>query len=140
MDLGRFTTDTKLEEDGVWIDLDETSKIKIARMGNKTYRKVFKKYATAHKIAIRNNTLPDEKQTEIMCRALSEAVWLDSEGLTLRKVPFEHTVENAFDVLMDKTLKDFREFIVESASDMDNYRAQVEEEGLKNLESSSDGA
>ncbi len=133
MDLGKqFATDGVLEEEGVWVDLDTESKIKVARMGNKRYKEAFRRLTAPHKISIRNNNLNDDLAEQLLTQALAEGVLLDWEGMTLKGKPLVYSQKTAIEVLMNPSLKDFRELVVSIASDMESYRQQEQEEVVKN--------
>lgn len=131
MDIKKtFGTDTKLENEGVWVDLGEGAQIKVARIGNKESKALTKRLQAPHKIAIRNEKLPDDVWTKISVEVMAKTVLLDFKGIKEdgKEVPF--SVENATRFLTD--YKDFRDQVAHYANDLNLFQAEAEEAAIKN--------
>lgn len=139
MDIKKFATNLTLEDEGVWVQLDSETKLKIARSGNKRYRGALARLTAPHKVALRSGKVSDEVADAILVEALAEAVLLDWEGMFEGGKPLPYSKEEAKRLLADPSLKDFRDFVVEFANDMENYRVQELEESKANLKPSSAG-
>ena len=74
----QFSTDAKLEKDGVWLDYD-LFRIKIARAGgdNSDFAKTLEKHAKPHRRAMETETLSEPLARKMMYTVYAEAVVLD---------------------------------------------------------------
>lgn len=133
-----FGTDTQKEIEGVWIDdFGEGLKIKIARIGNPEYQKLFNRISKPHRKAIRRGTLKDETAEKLLIQAMAKGIVLDWKGLSEDGVEIPYSYENALRLLTD--YKDFREQVTEVATEIEAFRTEDEEEAEKNFEMSSNG-
>lgn len=133
MDLDKtFGTDANLEETGVWIELDKTSSIKIARMGNKRSKEMATRLNKSAKIANKYslNDVGEDDLTDI----IAHTVIIDWKGIKLKGQELPFSVENAKKVL--KEYKDFRGLILELSTEMETFRKIEIEEGKENLKKS----
>lgn len=141
MDLSRFKADRSAEDDGVWVALDgsDAASVKLARIGNRRYREAMQRRMKPYRRALRAGTLDEATAERITAEVLAETVLLDWRDLTLDGKALTYSSENARDVLNDPALRDFRDLIVEMASDIELYRQQDREEAEKNSPPSSAG-
>jgi len=142
MDLTRFKADPVREDDGVWAEIDSATgaRVKIARIGNRRYREAMSRRLKPYRRALRNGTL-DERVTErITAEVLAETVLLDWDGLYEGDRLLPYAPDTAKRILADDAYKDFRDLVVELASDLDLYREQELEEAEKNSAPSSPGS
>jgi len=134
MDLSSFESNVEASEDGVWNDLSEDSRIKVARYGNKKFNKLLQAKMSPYKRLIDQNRLDDDISEKILNEAIVGGILLDWEGLTYQGEPLSYSRENAMMVLSDKRLKDFRDYIVTIAQDAELFRAeQIDETVEKSL-------
>jgi hypothetical protein len=140
MDLKDFKTDLTKEEEGVWIELGEGARVKLARMNNPSYLESLRKGMKPHNLAIRRGTADAEVLDRIVATATAEAVVLDWEGLELNGEAITYTKEKCIEILLDDTLKDFRDWLMDEARNMDHFREAGVEEAAKNSQSASDGS
>lgn len=142
MDLTRFKADPQLEDEGVWtsIDAGTGARIKIARIGNRRYREAMTKRLKPYRRALRNGTLDERVTEQITAEVLAETVLLDWQGLTDGGTPLAYSAEAARTLLCDTRFKDFRDLVVEMASDLELYRQQDLKDAEKNFGTSSDGS
>lgn len=142
MDLGRFKTDTALEDDGVWTTIDAGSgaEIRIARIGNRRYREAMARRLKPYRRALRAGTLDDSVTERITAEVLAETVLLDWRGLTNAGAPLPYGRETARDLLLDPAYRDFRDLVVELAGELDLYRERDLEAAEKNSATSCGGS
>lgn len=133
-----FGTSKQLETEGVWHNIGGKNQIKVARLNNPKFRALYKRLTKPYERQLRQGTLSDEKETEILCKCLAETILLDWE-LTLDKKPLPYSKENALKLLSDETLSDFRDAVVDCAKDAEQYREDSLEEAEKNLKRGSAG-
>ena len=139
MELGSFKTDTQKEVDGIWFEVGNGGRVKLARMNNPQYLERMQQLTKPHSLEIRRGTIDTDVLDKIIAQCLAEKVILDWEGLVLYGEPVPYSVERVTEILLDSSLKDFREFLVNEARSSDNFRAAAQEDTAKNSESISDG-
>jgi hypothetical protein len=134
----RFGTSRELETDGVWVDLGDGSKIKVARIGNSRYNEVFQKLIAPFRRQVRMGNIPNEVADEILVKAMARTVLLDWEGIAEdgKAVPF--SVENAYRLM--KEYPDFRNVVSEVAQEMETFKEIDTEDATKNSEGSLNGS
>jgi hypothetical protein len=126
-----FGTDTKKEQDGVWIDLGDGGSMKIARMGNPDYIKEFQRITKPHRQAIRRGTLSEEVSQDLLVQAMAKHILLDWKGLKYNDgTDIVYSVEEAKKML--SSLKDFRDYVTEMANSAENFKEEVDQETEKN--------
>ncbi|EDP66831.1 hypothetical protein BAL199_17258 [alpha proteobacterium BAL199] len=141
MDLNRFKADTALEDEGVWSTVDAASgcRLRIARIGNRRYRETMARRLKPYRRALRAGTLDDQVTERITAEVLAETVLLDWERLERDGVAVAYSREAAAAILADPAYKDFRDLVVELASDQESYRERDLEDAEKNSVTSSAG-
>lgn len=131
MDLAKqFAMDTAKETDGVWFDLDEKSRICVARMNNHKHRAALEMAVKPFRVQINAGTLPDNKYKEITLGPLADFVLVGWENLALEGELLEYSAENARRVLSE--FPEFRALVTSLSLDAENYRASDLEEDVKN--------
>lgn len=131
MDLTLFQTDADRSVDGVWCPVDDDTKIKVARLGNKRYQRVLQREMTPYKRLIDKGTVSDDVADKILVTAMAEAILLDWEGMTKHGEPFPYSKQNAVDLLLDPNLKDFRDFVTELSQDIELFRQEEIQEAVE---------
>lgn len=128
MDIDKvFATDLTLEEEGVWVTLDEKSAIKVARIGNKKFQKLSKAFAKNNKIVAQYvDSIPEDA----MIRIVAKSILIDWKGIKLKGKKLEYSVENAIKVLK---YKDFLDLVIKVANDKEAFRQQEIEEDKETL-------
>lgn len=121
MDLFRqFQTDTKAEEEGVWIPLSATARLRIARIGNPRHQAALKRLSTPYvKPGMRVSDLSDDVYMQLAKEAVVEAILLDWEGITRDQQPVPYSKTEALAVL---GLRDFYELVLNAASNLETFR------------------
>ncbi len=130
MDLQKmFGTDKKLEEQGVWVEIDEKSKIKVARLGNLKFREFSRKLQNNAKIATKYK-IDDFNQNDLV-KLLANTILLDWEGIELNGEVLPYSIENAIKILTE--FKDFTNLVVELANQMETFKNEDIDGAKKNL-------
>jgi hypothetical protein len=142
MDLNRFKADTALEDEGVWTTVDAASgcRLRIARIGNRRYRETMARRLKPYRRALRAGTLDDQVTERITAEVLAETVLLGWQALERGGAPVDYSPEAAAAILADPAYKDFRDLVVELASDQEAYRERDIEDAEKNSATSCVGS
>ena len=81
MKLSKLRQNSALESEGVWVDYMDGSRLKIARIGTRSYEKAVRELSEEHTNELRNTgTLNEEIQEKITRKSVARAVLLDWEG------------------------------------------------------------
>lgn len=128
-----FKTDETCEKDGVWFELGDAGRFKLARAGgqNKKFKQLLSKLMRPHRRKIQTDTMPEGEAQKLMVKAFSRAVIMDWEGVTDpdgEELAFNY--DNCFKVMMD--LPDLFSEIHETATENAIYKADIEEDDSKN--------
>ena len=100
MKFSSFATDLNLEESGVWVDLGDGARLKLARIGNPAYKKLMREKLKPYRTQAARAGISEDKFTEMTCDVLSKTVlidwkgWEDDKG---KEIPYSH--KNAYDRL-----------------------------------------
>lgn len=122
--LNKFKQDTTRSEEGTTVDMGDGLHVTVARIGNTKYNEVIKKLTAPHTRQIRNKTLADSVFEVIMNRAYAETILLGWKGLEDehgKDIPY--STEKAFEILSNPEYKDFKDIIVDLASEAEAFRA-----------------
>lgn len=136
MDLSKFKADRTAEDEGVWVALDgddSGARVKLARIGNRRYREAMQRRMKPFRRALRAGTLEEATAERVTAEVLAETVLLDWQDLALDGAALAYSPDRARELLLDPALRDFRDLIVEMATDIELYRQQDQEEAEKNL-------
>lgn len=133
----RYQTDKDAESEGVWEDIGEGFRVKVARSNNPHHQRVAENLMRPYRRQIANGSLSNDKMTEITVKAMSEALLLDWEGLEIDDKPVPYSRETAHKLLTE--YKDFREEVAELAQSIELFRSSEIEEAEKNSSRASSG-
>lgn len=126
MDLKKdFSTNKKLEDEGVWVDIGDGGKLKIARAGNKKAVSYSRQVAKPHMAQIQFGKLSDEVATQIACEVMAECILLDWQGMTDGGVDLPYSKENALKMLTD--YPDFRDYVSQIANERKTFQKEIDE-------------
>ena len=115
MNLNRFITDPKLEQEGVWIDVEDV-RLKIARVKNPKHEAAFAERMRPY----RGRKLTEDEQLEVLVQTMADHVLLGWEGtLTLDGEPLEYSRDNAVRALR---IRNFADMVTAIGSDLENFR------------------
>jgi len=132
MDLDKvFSTDVSLEEEGVWITLDEASAIKIARLNNKAFKQLATKIGKQSKIIAKHT---DDIPEETLIQLIAKTILLDWKGIKVKGKEVVYSVENAIKFMTE--YKDFRDLVIELANEKETFRRVEIEENKEKLKKS----
>lgn len=124
-----FNVDSKTadrEQDGVWVTFRD-SEFLIAHINNNKFQKLYTRLLLPHRKAVDKKNLDPEIQLDIMAKAMSKHLLLDWKNVVNSKgEPVTYTVEIADRVLRDNT--EFRDFVLEVAQDIANFREEEKED------------
>jgi len=135
MDLKNLKTSTEKENEGVWQPAGEGCELKIARFGNPRSQRLFQSLTRPFRRQIENGTMDPQKQEDIVCRVLAEAVLLDWRGLEESRngdgpKQLVYSTDEAFRVL--KEYPELRAMVEDYSKDVEAYRERELEESAGN--------
>lgn len=147
MDLTkRFGTDPIAVEEGSWVIVpggppgEPVAQVKIARMPNKAYRKEFQRLSQHHRER-GNNVEKSELAVDIVAQAMARTILLDWKNVELDGEPLgDYSYEKALKILSDERLVDFKEWVINEATRMQNFRIKALEEDSGKSPASLSGA
>jgi len=121
-----FKTDRKMEIEGIWFEISEGVRFKIARFGGSNSVEVKKAMAKFHKPyakAIEKSLISDEKERSIYCKSFVHSCVIDWEGIEIDGEIAPFSKEKAVEVFCQ--LPDLLDTLVEHASSQDNYKEDL---------------
>jgi len=129
-----YGTDTNKETDGIWQDFGDGIEMKVARIGNPKYQKLFQKLSKPHRKAIRRGTLKEDVAEKLMIECTAETILLDWRGIELDGKALPYSKDNAIMILTE--FKDLKEYVNDFANEMEAYMQEDAEEAEENLKNS----
>lgn len=132
MDFNEVKVNAELGENGVWIQHDETTSFRIARLNNRKFQKLFTKLMLPYRRQFDAGKLSNEKQIDIMCKAMAETILLGWKGLTDSGELVEYSVDKAYEYLSMDGADEFRDLITGYAQDAETFREENLEQDVKN--------
>ena len=126
-----FGTDTKKEQEGVWYDIAEGLRMKIARIGNPNYQKRFQAISKPYRRSIRRGTLSDDIAEKLLVQCLSETIVLDWEGVEDGGMEIPYSKDAAVDLLTK--YPELRGYINDIANELEGFQEEFVEVGDENL-------
>ncbi len=138
MDISNAFAAPELEQDGVWIDYRDDSRIKIARLGNPVWQRRYDAAMKPFRRLERDGKLAADKQTEIICRSYAQAILLDWQSFESDGKPYPYSEDNAYRLLLAHI--DFRNEVTELAAMEDHFKRALVADSAKNSSTSSPGA
>ena len=131
MDLAkRFRTDEEAEKTGIWQPIGDGARLKLARLNNPGYTKLYRHLIQDHRVLLEQGLLPDEIHDPIICECLAATVLLDWEGIEFDGELMPYSRENALRTLTE--LKEFRNLVLRLAASWEAYRVALLELDRKN--------
>lgn len=130
MDLTKYKTDEALEQEGVWVDIGDGAKLKIAHNDNPKHREALRRLMKPYRVQFRNGTLPDDIADNIQLQALVDGVLRDWEGIKENGKAVEFNRGNAIRVLTEYRM--IRDLVKEVAMSEAAFRAEDLEDAAKN--------
>ena len=138
MKLNKFKLDVKKNENGVWVNIDETCRLLVARAGNKNYNAMQQRLIEQGKKKFRNLAdMPQAEQDEIVNTAIANTILLGWEGLEDENdKEIIYTTPKCIEVLNDPAYITFREMVIEIAQDNSKFRNDEIESVKENVKKS----
>lgn len=131
MDIRKlFGTNRRAEEAGVWVDLGQGARVKVARDTSPAYRKRLQDVIRPYRGAIAANALDDRQAHALFAEAAAGTLLLDWDGIEIDGKPVPFSVAAA-EQLMEE-VPDFYKAIKSFAEDAALYREQHEAAEAKN--------
>jgi len=123
----KFDADTSLTDDGVWVEY-QGSKFLVAHMSNMRFQRALARHQQPHRRKIEQGSLDPEVGKTLVCRAMSEGLLLNWQGVGSTKTGEEvpYTPDAGFTALFRNP--EFRDFISDFAMNLSNFRKEAVEE------------
>lgn len=135
-----YATNVNKETEGAWSqDLGDGMRLKVARLKNPNFRKLYQRLTKPYERQIRNRTLDDTTENSILAQCLAKTVLLGWEKLVLDGEELPYSTDAALKILNDSELADFRDLVVDLSSDAELFREEHLEQAEKNLPAGSSG-
>lgn len=128
-DINRFRTDETKEVEGVWSELGDGARIKVARIGNPEWLKQRRAFEAPHRDALAAGALPQELSEQIAVKAMARSILVDWEGIYEGAKPVKYSVADAERLL---AIKDFRALVMDLAVNQERFRLKTQEQDAKN--------
>lgn len=134
-----FETDRDAESEGVWVDLGDGAKVKVARFNNPAHEKAVRRHQKPYKSILNTGRpLPKDVADEITIKTMVETILLGWEGMADRHGdPLPYTPASAERLLRD--LPDFRNTVAGLALTAETFRLEALRDAEGNSPASSDG-
>lgn len=133
-----FKTDENLETAGVWQDLGDSIRVKVARFNNTNHKRVMEGLMKPYQHMLRRGNLSEEIAEKILVQGMARTILLDWEGLEEDGKPIKYSMKNAERIMME--FKDFRDLVHNISQSMEIYKIQEDAETEKNSKPTSTGA
>lgn len=131
MKFSEFGIDQGKATDGVWHDIDETTAVKVARLGNKKFQRRAEALRKPYQFQIDNKTIDDGLLEKITTQAIAETIVVDWKGFEDEDgnaVPY--SPEAAFEYLMK--YEEFKRHVLNWATNTATYKDKQAEDDEKN--------
>ena len=126
-----FGTDSTKEQEGVWYDIAEGLRMKIARIGNPLYQKRFQALIKPYRRSVRRGTLSDDVAEKLLVQCLSETIVLDWEGVEDEGMEIPYSKDAAVALLTK--YPELRNYINDIANELEGFQEELNEEAEENL-------
>lgn len=124
-----FATNSASENNGAAVKFSDTT-FTIARAGNPKYSRLLASLVEKHQKELNlKDAAADALSDKILIDVLAETILLGWDELEYKGKPLPYSVENAKLILSHK---DFRKEVSRMSDDIDNFRAKLEDEQVKN--------
>ncbi len=127
MKFNKLVADPKKEVEGVWVDVVEGCRLKIARLGNPEYDKVMQRLTKPHRRLMRRGDLAGDLMQDIVRRTMAKTILLDWEGIEDDdNKPIEFSPGEALKLL--KKSDEFTEIVLDFARSLELFQEEEKEE------------
>lgn len=134
MKIEKFASDSALAVEGIWEDIDEGLKLRVARMNNPRYREYLRKLSrTKVRVGRRmQGGMGIDDMLEMQKKAVAKHILIDWEGLEdANGESIQHSEEKALELF--ESHPDLYELIIEIANDVDLFREDQRKDAEENL-------
>lgn len=126
-----FGTDSDLEVNGVWQDIGDGARVRVARWNNPAHKKVLERLRKKFRhFQMAGRDIPDEEAEKITVESMVEAILLDWDGFVDDDgKELKYSRNAAFSML---EIKDFRDLVAGLSLAAEIFRKKEVEEIAKN--------
>jgi hypothetical protein len=122
--FAKFATDESLEDNGTWFPIGKSSKLLIARSGNRAYGRALTKAVETNRVALDvGDESADAVSERIMIDVLANTILLGWENISFKGEAMPYSVENAKKLL---AVKDFRKQVVQFSENFESFKLKEE--------------
>ncbi|PCI54164.1 MAG: hypothetical protein COB36_10760 [Alphaproteobacteria bacterium] len=132
MDINNFKTDVTKAEEGIKVPLSDGVWIQVRRKGCEQFQKCYERLQKPYALQIRKKQLDEETAARILWEAVAEGLVVDWSGFEEGGKTLKFSTDNAKRFLCNDAFTELREIVLDAAGDMDSFRAEVVEGGVKN--------
>lgn len=139
-DINSMKTDRNAENDGVWIDYEGGLRLKIARLNSEKHQQamIAKQREFRKRRRLGNTTeISAEALRRLTCESMADNILLDWENMVEGGKAIEYSRAEAIRLLHD--VPEFYRLVEDEATNVENFRAEIEENELGNLPDSGSG-
>ena len=120
MGIDETSAGRTLGRKGAWIDYRDGSRVKLARLDNPRFRRMYKAKMRPFRRLERQNKMDPILRTRLICECLANTVLLDWKGFEYKGSPLPYSVENAKNLLTWSL--EFRDDIAFLAAENKNFK------------------
>lgn len=139
LNLSSLKYDKKLADEGVWCDVGEGAKIKVAKSGNARHRKLLNQLKRPYRhYELAQKEYPEDVLRTISVEATARTILLDWKGILgddNKEIPFSY--EAAKEAL---AIDGFATLVLGFANDEATFKGTSQEDMVKNSPASSSGS
>lgn len=126
-----FAIDTDKAEQGAWFPLTKDISVKLRRFKSEASQKARIEYMKPYVgLTRRGQELPDNVSVEILTKQMAKGVIVDWKGVKSGDVDLPCTFDNKVELLT--ALPELRDTIFTLAIEIESFKPELDEEGLKN--------
>lgn len=128
----QYTYDETKESEGIWFDLIDGARVKVARFGSPQFMEIYQKELLSLSTDVRNLTEDEQKKLDfaLTCKTMAEVCLLDWENfVNLDGSELKYSKEAAIELLK---LKDFYNVILGFAQSTSLFLKYSVEDAVKN--------
>lgn len=132
MKIKEFATNKKAEIEGVWQEIGQGAKVKVARAGNVKYSEYVRKLSKPYMNRYRRRMIPEDIAEKITIRAMSRFILLGWEGIEGEDGNhIQYSEQKAIELLTE--YPDFRELVASLADDITLFQLEAEGEVVEEI-------
>lgn len=126
MKLSNFAQDLSKAEDGVWVDLGDGLKVKVARSGSARADAVIKRLTKPYQRQIYSGAAPDALLERLNAEHTAEAILVAWEGLQDEDgVDIPYSKAKALELILNPVYRDFKDQVLSLAREAETFRKDL---------------